>query len=59
MKMPPSKRSIKFENLQKVNSIRNRNSTPTSIRIILIILFFYIIPDILIDLSLKLIINIP
>ena len=50
-----SKSSIKFENLQKVNSLRNRNLLFMSILIALIILFSYIIPDVLIDLSLKII----
>ena len=52
-----SKSNIKFENLQKVNSLRNRNLIFMTILIILIILFSYIIPDVLIDLSLKLIVK--
>ena len=52
-----SKSSNKFENLQKVNSLRNRNLIFMSILILLIILFSYIIPDILIDLSLELIVK--
>ena len=52
-----SKSSNKFENLQKVNSLRNRNLIFMSILILLIILFSYIIPNILIDLSLELIVK--
>ena len=49
-----SQNNIKFENLQKVNSLRTRNLITMAILTILILLFSYIIPDVLIDLSLKL-----
>ena len=52
-----SKGNFKFENLQKVNYLKKRNLILMIILFTLIILFSYIIPNILIDLSLKLINN--
>ena len=50
-----SKSNFKFENLQKVNYLRKRSLIMIIILFTLIILFSYIIPNLLIDLSLKLI----
>lgn len=52
-----STNNIKFENLQKVNSLRNRNLIYMLILISLILVFSYFIQDILIDLSLELIVK--
>ena len=50
-----SKSNFKFENLQKVNYLRKRSLILIIILFTLIILFSYIIPNLLIDISLKLI----
>jgi hypothetical protein len=50
-----SKSNFKFENLQKVIYLRKRSLIMIIILFVLIILFSYIIPNLLIDVSLKLI----
>ena len=52
-----SKSNYKFENLQKVNYLKKRNLILMIILLTLVIIFSYIIPNILIDLSLNLINN--